>query len=400
MPSLSASTHVGSITGLYNTGVNSSGTGLAAGAADPHYTLVGEPSGATFTTAVTVSQNAASNVNWVTSDYGTSEWIGSTETNPSTGAFSYQTSFMVNGSVDLRSIDVQFDINADDNVRIYVNGHDTGVYLTSMWASGSMQHVDLSGVSGFFQSGTNTIRFDVTNTGSGPTGLKIDHMAVTALTDDVMPVSVSLAGTGAVAGDTLVFTANDGSSVTTVNHVLTAAEVSAGTVIENETVPTGNSVYTYTAALTDMAGNSSTVGTETVFGSGNHAVAGTVGADVFKWTLDSHGSAGAPATDTISNFTTTNDALDLRDLLVGENHAAGIGNLANYVNVTTSTNGGVTSTEVRISHSGGFTNGTYVAGAEDQHVTLTGVNLFSVYGDATSSALLQHLLTNGKLITD
>jgi len=211
---------------------------------------------------------------------------------------------------------------------------------------------------------------------------------------------VSLTGTGAVAGDTLTFTANDGTSTTTVNHVLTAAEVAAGNVIESEAVPTGNSVYTYTAALTDVAGNKSAIGTETVFGSGNHSAAATVGADVFKWTLDSHGTAGTPATDAISTFNTSNDALDLRDLLVGENHASGIGNLANYINITTSTNAGVTSTEIRISHSGGFTNGTYVTGAEDQHVTLTGVNLFTTYGDATNAALIQHLLTNGKLITD
>jgi hypothetical protein len=33
-------------------------------------------------------------------------------------------------------------------------------------------------------------------------------------------------------------------------------------------------------------------------------------------------------------------------------------------------------------------------------VTLTGVNLFTAYGDSTSAALLQHLLNNNKLITD
>jgi hypothetical protein len=140
------------------------------------------------------------------------------------------------------------------------------------------------------------------------------------------------------------------------------------------------------------------VATETVFGSGNLSVAAAaVGADVFKWTLDSHGVAGTPATDTISGFSVSNnDVLDLRDLLIGENHATGIGNLANYINITTS--GG--NTEIRISHSGGFANGTYVSGAEDQHVTLTGVNLFTTYGDTTSAALLQHLLTNNKLIVD
>jgi hypothetical protein len=401
-PSLSASTTVGAITGLFNTGVDASGNAIAAGSADSHYTLISRPSGATFSTAVAVSQSAANGAAWATTDYAHSEWIGSTATNPSIGTFVYQTSFTLSGSVDLRSVDVQFDINADDNVVILVNGVNTGITLTSLWQSSSTQHVDLSGASNLFVLGTNTITFDITNTGSGPTGLKIDNMTATALTNDVMPVSVGLDGTGAQAGDILTFTANQGGTTSTSTHTLTAAEISAGSVVESEAVPTGNSVSTYTATLTDTAGNTSTVATETVFGSGNHSVMGTVGADVFKWTLDSHGVAGTPATDAIQSFSTIDntDKLDLRDLLVGENHATGIGNLANYINITTSASGGVTSTEIRISHSGGFANGTYSAGAEDQHITLTGVNLFTTYGDTTSAQLIQHLLNHGKLVTD
>ena len=399
-PSLSATTSAGAISGLFNTGVDASGNAITAGQADTHYTLISEPTGATFTTAVAVSLAAASGANWNTADYAHSEWIGSTANNPKTGTFVYEASFTLSGSIDPKSIDVQFDINADDNVTINVNGHNTGVSLSSLWTGGSVQHVDLSGVSGFFKTGSNTITFSVTNTGNGPTGLKIDNMSVTALTDDVMPVTVALAGSGAVAGDTLTFGFNDGTATTTLNHVLTAADIGAGKVIENETVPTGNGVYTYTASLTDVAGNHSAIGTEVVFGSGNHTVASTVGADVFKWTLDSHGAAGTPATEAITSFSTANDALDLRDLLTGENHVSGIGNLANYINITTSATAGVTSTEVRISHSGGFTNGTYTAGAEDQHVTLTGVNLFATYNDGTNAALIQHLLDNHKLITD
>ena len=399
---ISATTPTGSISGLFNTGVDANGNALTAGVKDAHYTLVSEPVGATFTSAVAVSQTDASNQNWSTTDYAHSEWIGATATNPKTGTFKYQTSFTLSGSVDLKSVDVQFDINADDNVVILVNGHNTGITLSALWTSSSVQHVDLSGASGWFVTGTNVIEFDVTNTGAGPTGLKIDNIAATALTTDTMPVSIALTGTGALAGDTLIFTANDGTTTTTVNHVLTQTEVNAGSVVETETLPTGNTVSTYAATLVDAAGNSSVVATETVFGSGNlSATAATVGADVFKWTLDSHGTAGSPATDKITGFNVAdNDVLDLRDLLIGENHTAGIGNLANYINITTSVTGGVTSTEIRISHSGGFAGGAYSAAAEDQHITLNGVNLFSTYGDTLNANLIQHLLTNGKLTTD
>jgi hypothetical protein len=339
--------------------------------------LPGYPAGATFKTAAVVSQTAAAAVNWETADYAHSEWIGATATNPKAGTFAYQTSFSISGSIDLKSVDVQFDINADDNVAILVNGQNTGIYLTSLWTAHT--HVDLSGASNWFHTGTNTIEFDITNTGAGPTGLKIDSAAVTALTTDVMPVTVSLAGTGAVAGDTLSFTGQ-------ADHVLTQAEINGGIIVEQETVPTGHSVSTFTATLTDAAGNTSTVATESVFGSGNLSAAGTVGADVFKWTLDSHGAAGAPAVDTISSFNTAQDVLDLRDLLIGENSS----NLANYINVTTS--GG--NTVIHISHSGGFTGGTYAAGAEDQQITLAGVNLFSTY------ATIQDMINAHKLLVD
>jgi hypothetical protein len=397
---LSASTTTGAISGLFNTAVDNNGAGLAAGVADAHYTLVSEPAGATFTTAVAVSQTDAVTAKWTTVDYPTSEWIGAIATNPKTGTFVYQTSFNIAGSIDLKSVDVQFDINADDNVAIFVNGKDSGVSLSSLWTAGSTQHVDLSGASGLFVTGTNVITFDITNTGAGPTGLKVDHMSATALTSDAMPVTVALTGTGAMAGDTLTFSVNDGTTTTSTNHVLTAADVMAGSVVEAETVPSTN-VMTYTANLTDAAGNTSTLATETVFGSGNHTVAApTLGADVFKWTLDSHGATGTPATDVITNYNNSNDSLDLRDLLIGENHAGGIGNLEKFISFTTTTTGGVTSTEIHISHGGGFTNGTYNAGAEDQHITLSGVNLFAIYGDTTNAALLQHLLANNKLITD
>ncbi|WP_341744397.1 retention module-containing protein [Azonexus hydrophilus] len=149
--------------------------------------------------------------------------------------------------------------------------------------------------------------------------------------------------------------------------------------------------------LNGGAGNDLLIG-----GAGSDTMTGGMGADTFQWSLADRGNKGSPALDTITDFNRNEDILDLRDLLVGENHSTGIGNLANYIDITTTTSGGVTSTILRISHDGGFAGGTYSSGQESQRITLTGVNLYSEYGVANNNdaALIQQLLNNGKLIVD
>jgi hypothetical protein len=60
-------------------------------------------------------------------------------------------------------------------------------------------------------------------------------------------------------------------------------------------------------------------------------------------------------------------------------------------------------TTIRISSTGGFTGGTYAAGAEDQRITLTGVDLRAGLGllaSATDNQIIQELLTRNKLVVD
>ena len=135
--------------------------------------------------------------------------------------------------------------------------------------------------------------------------------------------------------------------------------------------------------------------------------------DVFVWSLGDQGAAGAPAIDTINNFSTSaagnntngGDVLELRDLLQGEfvGPANGAGNLADYLHFEVS--GG--NTIVHISHTGGFENdsqtvgGSYTSGVETQQIILTGVNLQSLYSGATTDQqIITQLLNNNKLITD
>ena len=141
-----------------------------------------------------------------------------------------------------------------------------------------------------------------------------------------------------------------------------------------------------------------------VGGAGSDNLTGGFGADTFAWGLADKGTAGSAATtasDMVSGFDSVanSDRIDLRDLLVGENHSSGIGNLANYIDITTTSTG---DTVIRVSTTGGFTGGTYVAGAEDQRITLSGTNLYSSYNvtPGDDAALIQRLLTDGKLKVD
>jgi Ca2+-binding RTX toxin-like protein len=133
-----------------------------------------------------------------------------------------------------------------------------------------------------------------------------------------------------------------------------------------------------------------------VGGMGNDALTGGAGADVFRWELSDRGVAGTPAVDTVAVFSTAQgDKLDLRDLLQGETLDGGaIGNLSNYLFVErTGSN-----TTVHISSNGGFTSG-YNAGAEDQTIVLTGIDLTSA-STLTSQQVIQDLLNNNRLAVD
>ena len=131
-------------------------------------------------------------------------------------------------------------------------------------------------------------------------------------------------------------------------------------------------------------------------GAGNDTITGGagLGADTFVWKLNDGGLAGSPVTDTITDFNVAavasgGDALDLRDLLVGES----TGILANYLHFDYT---GV-NTIVHVSSTGQY--GPIFNSASDvQTITLTGVNLVQSFTD--DNAIIQDLLTKQKLITD
>ena len=108
------------------------------------------------------------------------------------------------------------------------------------------------------------------------------------------------------------------------------------------------------------------------------------------------GAAGTLKLDVSSNFTGSvsgfgaGDALDLRDLLVGE-HSGGSGaNLTDYLNFT-STNGGADTAIQVSSHGGG-------AAGVDHAIVLQGVDMTTLGADY--SAIISSMLAANKLIVD
>jgi len=58
---------------------------------------------------------------------------------------------------------------------------------------------------------------------------------------------------------------------------------------------------------------------------------------------------------------------------------------------------------IRVSSTGGFTNGVFSAAAEDQEIVLQGVDLrtqLSLGSGASEAQLLQEMLFKGKLLTE
>ena len=137
-------------------------------------------------------------------------------------------------------------------------------------------------------------------------------------------------------------------------------------------------------------------------GAGNDMLTGGAGttsasSDVFAWTLSDRGTAGSGPVDTITDFSNAavsagGDVLDLRDLLVGEHTS----NLSSFLHF--SYDSATNTTTIQISSTGSFAAGNY-AGATDQTIVLTGVNLLSG-GLTTDQQVISDLLTKSKLLVD
>ncbi|MBW8457340.1 MAG: VCBS domain-containing protein, partial [Thiobacillus sp.] len=190
---------------------------------------------------------------------------------------------------------------------------------------------------------------------------------------------------------TVTVTTTNTASSSPATATVTTTNTTSGSDITTLSGGAGNDVLiggTGNDTLSGGGGNDVLIG-----GAGNDTLTGGLGADTFVWTLADAGTPGTPAVDTITDFdaTANSDKLDLRDLLQGES----AGTLTNYLHFETSGS----DTLIQISSTGGFTDGTYVAGATDQTIILSGIDLVSAYG-TTDANIITNLLSQGKLVTD
>ncbi|MDO9386659.1 MAG: type I secretion C-terminal target domain-containing protein, partial [Thiobacillus sp.] len=231
-----------------------------------------------------------------------------------------------------------------------------GSTLSVVHADGS--YTEISPVDGVYDLSAYT---DLLNSPTGTSG-----------TDKIYLITSSQLPSG--FAPTLAVEVNDGGS--------NAITIIGGSGSSTHTAGTGNDY------ISGGTGDDVLIG-----GKGSDTLAGGLGVDIFKWQLNDAGTPGTPAVDTITDFdaTANSDKLDLRDLLQGES----VGTLTNYLHFETSGS----DTLIQISSTGGFTGGTYVAGATDQTIILSGTDLVSAYG-TTDANIITNLLSQGKLITD
>ncbi|MGV2896694.1 VCBS domain-containing protein, partial [Achromobacter sp. AGC78] len=132
-------------------------------------------------------------------------------------------------------------------------------------------------------------------------------------------------------------------------------------------------------------------------GQGNDILVGGAGSDTFKWELNDQGTVGAPAVDTIKDFSKASiadggDVLDLKELLVGEHD----GNLSQYLNFKQDpANSNNTLVEIN-------TQGKLGTQGADQKIVLENVDLtHDANGQVMSNqAIINDLLQKGKLNVD
>jgi hypothetical protein len=169
-------------TGVYNTGVSNSGTPLASGAIDPHYTLISSPNGSGPAFVVIDGQFPfvpyfPGNPVWLPNS-STSEWIGPvanalTAIGGPPGQYLFQTTFDLSAS-EVANAELMGRLASDNSVQIFLNGVNTG-----MGASDFAHFTAFHITSGFVQ-GSNRLDFVVTNDDCGPlcvnpTGLRVQY---------------------------------------------------------------------------------------------------------------------------------------------------------------------------------------------------------------------------------
>lgn len=169
----------GLISNLFNTGVDASGAKLAGGAIDTHYMITSSPLGAA--SAIVFPNPPAIYPVSPASAFITSPG----QYNQPVGIYTYQTTFTDTDTAG----SITGMLAADDSVSVFLNG--ALVFQTSPPSYVAFLPFTISSLTGFI-AGTNTLTFQVSNSGGGPEGLNV----VITSTSVPEPASLGMLGLG------------------------------------------------------------------------------------------------------------------------------------------------------------------------------------------------------------
>ena len=254
------------IPGVFNTGVDGSGSAVADGTADSHYRLTTNPDSASADAMVqdsTLFPIVAGP--WVANEAG-SKWIGPrTETSAAaTGDYIYTHAFDLTG-FDPATVYLSGEWSTDNEGQdVLLNGVSTGFKNLG----GFVAYSTFTITSGF-REGVNELQFKVNNAGAGYTGLKVRNIRALGAPKASQPpvVVINTPADGGIieacstANICATATANGGASIAQVlfiaNGVLPlGVATSEPYCVAVPNAPAGS--YVLTAVATDSNGNSST----------------------------------------------------------------------------------------------------------------------------------------------
>jgi hypothetical protein len=157
------------ITTLFNTGVDINGTKLADGAIDPRWSIVTNPDGTGTQAFVSAASEGLIGNSWIGEQIGAA-WIqptSGTTLNHAAGTYTYQTTFDMTG-FDPTATTIRVRIAADNRVSgLILNGHNLGFTYDGPLGNGdafdALSDAFSINTPSFFNSGLNTLQFQITN---------------------------------------------------------------------------------------------------------------------------------------------------------------------------------------------------------------------------------------------
>jgi hypothetical protein len=183
------------VPGVFSTGVNNLGQALAAGATDPHYTLVTNPDNIGTTTALVQNPIPGSwaphsaTATWIGPRNFTAAANGTADAGEGAGTYVYRTQIDLTG-FDLSTVQISGSWVSDNSgLALRVNGAATGITNSTGNTFGVLSPftINLTNAPGLI-AGINNIDFVINNAGDGYTGLRVvDLHAIGAIPPNTPP---------------------------------------------------------------------------------------------------------------------------------------------------------------------------------------------------------------------